>query len=798
MHLRSLLATGVLAALANAAVGAEPPAPHRLPTGVSLDPAAPSHAAGSLPLGATLSPEGDRIVLLLSGWREQGVQVMDRASGEITQFLPQTASFAGVVFSPDGHTLWASGGNDDSIYRYTWQDRQATLATRIVLHEKKEKEAGVVYPAGLALSHDGKRLFVAENIGDGLTVIDTATNGIVQRLRTGRYPYAVVTDAHNHVYVSCWGEQRVDVFRLKDGFLRASRPIPAPRHPSALALSRDGARLYVTSATTDEVGVLDTKTGTLKSVIHDAPPAGPHEGSTPNALALSRDGSRLFIAEADNNAVAIADTATNKLLGRIPVEWYPTVLLRHDQDLIVVNGKGKGTSPNPDRPQVKNPPGSRTYTLGQLDSTVLTVSATAGGAELRALTRRVEKANNWVLPASPATAAHAYPPFKYVIYILKENRTYDQIFGDMPEGDGNPSLMFFGPKCSPNHRALAMRFGLFDRFFVNAEVSAQGHNWSFAAYSSDYVEKTTPANYRNSGRSYDFEGSNRGRSLDDEDDVASPSTGYLWDLAARKGITYRNYGNFIGGGEEIKEPNARPLKRALAGHTNPDYPGFNMTIPDQKRFGIWQKDFEDFVKIGEMPAFQLVWLPNDHTSGAAAGRPTPAAYFADNDLALGRLVEAVSASPFWKDTVIFVMEDDAQSGPDHVDSHRSPLLVISAYNHAGANHTFANTTDVLATMEEILGLGRMSKFDHYARPLRGIFAVTPDLTPYRALTPEQPLDEKNPEATKAATESAKLDLSRADAADDDTFNRVLWLALKGEGVPYPTPRRAAVGEMVNH
>jgi YVTN family beta-propeller protein len=787
--------------MANAAVGAETAAVRRLPTGVALDPAAPSHAAGSLPLGATLSPEGDRVVLLLCGWREQGVQVMDRASGEITQFLPQTAAFVGVVFSPDGHTLWASGGNDDSVYRYTWQEKRATLATRIVLHEKnekKEKEPGVVYPAGLALSHDGRWLFVAENLGDGITVIDTATNGIVQRVRTGRYPYAIAVDRQDHVYVSCWGERRVDVFHLtKEGLLNASRPIPAPRHPSALALSADGSRLYVTSATTDEVGVLDPKTASLKSVIHDAPPAGPHEGSTPNGLALSRDGRRLFIAEADNNAVAIADTATNKLLGRVPVEWYPTALMARDGDLVVVSAKGKGTAPNPDRPQLKTPPGSRSYTLGQLDSSVMTVRASVAGEELRSLTRRVAAANNWVTPAATTAAARAYPPFRHVIYILKENRTYDQIFGDVTEGDGDPSLLFFPASCSPNHRALAARFGLFDRFFVNAEVSAQGHNWSFAAYSSDYVEKTTPPNYRNSGRTYDFEGSNRGRGLDDDDDVASPSTGYLWDLAARKGITYRNYGNFIGGKEEIKEPKVRPLKRALMGHTNPDYPGFNMDISDQKRFGIWQKDFEEFVKAGSMPAFQLVWLPNDHTSGATAGKATPLAHFADNDLALGRLVEAVSASPFWKDTVIFVMEDDAQSGPDHVDSHRSPLLVISAFNRPGAVHTFANTTDALATMEELLGLGKLSKFDHYSRPLRGIFAATADLTPYQAIPPQQSLDEKNPEATKAAKESAKLDLSHADAVDDDTFNRVLWLAVKGEDVPYPGPRRAPVGAMVN-
>ncbi len=531
-------------------------------------------------------------------------------------------------------------------------------------------------------------------------------------------------------------------------------------------------------------------------VIHDAPPSGPHEGSTPNALALSRDGERLFIAEADNNAVAVADLAMNKVIGRMPVEWYPTALIAGGEQLIVVNAKGKGSRPNPDRVQVdkKNAPGNRGYTLGQLDSSVMILSASPSVATLRAMTARVERANNW---AAPSRAwRRKYPPFKHVIYVLKENRTYDQVFGDVAAGDGDPSLLFFGADCSPNHRALAARFGLFDRFFVNAEVSAQGHNWSMAAYSSDYVEKTTPPNYQNSGRGYDFEGSNRGRSLEDDDDVASPSTGYLWDLAARKGITYRNYGNFIGGPSEIKETKPRALKRNLIAHTNPDFPGFNMDILDQTRFEIWLKDFQEFERTNTMPALQLIWLPNDHTSGASAGKPTPRAHFADNDLALGRLVETVSSSTFWRDTVIFVLEDDAQNGPDHVDSHRAPMLVISAHNRPGTNHAFANTTDAIATMEEILGLGELSKFDHYSRPMRGIFAAEADLTPYRALTPSVSLDEKNPPATPAAKQSALLDLTREDAADDDAFNRVLWLAVKGESTPYPGARRGAVGEIV--
>jgi YVTN family beta-propeller protein len=793
---RRLLAAILLTSTAALAVPSTAQ-PVRLATGVTLDPAAPPHATGRMPLATAISPEGSRAAVLLCGWYEQGVQVMDLKTGAVLQTLPQPAAFIGLAFSPDGKTLWASGGDDDSLFRYAWRDGAATLEARVELMVKSDpKASGISYPAGLAISRDGKRLYVAENLGDALLVLDTATNAIVQRLDTDRYPYSVTLGVHGEVYVSCWGANDVNVFRPRpDGTLHTGRRIEAVRHPSAMTLSRDGKRLFVASASSDTIGIIDTALAKLVGRISDAPPAGPHEGSTPNALALSPDSKRLFVAEADNNAVAVIDLATRHVAGRIPVDWYPSALDVRGNDLVVVNAKGHGSGPNPTRPQPTQsvPNGTPAYTLGQLHGSLMTLDTRTSGAALQELTTRVTKANNWT-GITRAAASH-YPPFKHVIYILKENRTYDQVFGDMTAGDGDPSLLFFGPESSPNHHALAGRFGLFDRFFTNAEVSAQGHNWSTAAYSGDYVEKTMPSVYSDKGRDYDYEGSNRQRGVDDDDDVASPSTGYLWDLAARKGITYRNYGNFIGGPKDIHEAHVRPLKQALVNHTNLDYPGFDVAIRDQQRLDIWMKDFREFVDKKSMPALQLVWLPNDHTAGAAADRPTPRAYMADNDLALGRMVEAVSTSDFWRDTVIFVMEDDAQSGPDHVDSHRSPLLVISAYNRPATIHRFANTTDALATMEEILGLGALSKFDHYGNPLRSVFAATPDLTPYHALTPEVPLDEKNPPATEGAKKSAQLDLSREDADDDDTFNRILWAAIKGDATPYPGSRRAGVGEL---
>lgn len=766
-------------ALATSAHAAEP---IQLPTGVSLDPAAPSHPAGSLPLNAVISPDGQRVVLLLCGWREEGVQIIDRESGALVQMIDQPAAFVGLAFSPDGSTLWASGGDDDSIFRYAWRNGVPVMEKRIeLLHKKTPKDDGQAYPAGLALSADGRRLYVAENLGDALTVIDTTTNEIVQRLNTDRYPYAVVVGAKGEVYVSCWGDDTIDVFTPTKSGLSAPKRIDSVRHPSALVLSSTGSTLYVASATTDTIGVIDTKTRKLVRRISDAPPAGPQEGSTPNALALSRDGKRLFVAEADNNAVAIIDLVTNKLAGRIPVEWYPSALALHGDELIVVSAKGKGTAPNPKASHVaKLPPRSRDYTLGQLDSSVMTISASPSADALKALTARVAKANRW----TASKVAAKYPPFKHVMYIIKENRTYDQILGDMTAGDGDPSLLFFGRDSAPNHHALAERFGLFDRFFVNAEVSAQGHNWSTAAYSSDYVEKTTPTVYAKHGRTYDYEGSNRDRGVDDDDDdVASPSTGYLWDVAARKGITYRNYGNFI-----ATEPKIRPLKRALVGHTNLAYPGFDLNITDQSRFDLWKKDFDEDVRNDSFPALEMLWLPNDHTAGTQPNKPTPRAYMADNDLALGRIIETLSNSRYWRDTVVFVLEDDAQSGPDHVDSHRSPLFVVSAYNRPGTNHLFANTTDVIGAIEEILGLGKLSKFDHYARSLHSIFAATADLTPYSALMPTVDMKEMNP---PEAPKTSLLIFSKADSVDDDELNRVLWVAIKGDA-PYPGPTRGSM------
>ncbi|HKS24778.1 MAG TPA: bifunctional YncE family protein/alkaline phosphatase family protein [Thermoanaerobaculia bacterium] len=721
---------------------------------MSLDPAGAFIDLGSMPINMSFSPDGSKLAVVLSGWREQGLQIVDVKTRAVTQTLTQPAAFYGVAFSRDH--LYVSGGYDDSIFCYTWKDGTATLERKIALGKSR-------YPAGIAISKNGRYLYVAENVGDALAVVDIATSDIV-RLPTDHYPYAVDVAPDGNVYVSAWGADTVSIFGTRaDGTLFARARLRVGRHPSALASTRD--RLFVALGGSDRIAVVDLHTRKILNTFKDAAPAGPSEGSTPNALAISPDGKTLYAAEGDNNAVAVFEIRTGKLLGRIPADWYPTAVVSTRASLLVLSGKGHGSHANPDGPTpgqgITRPLG---YDLGQLNGTLRIVEQPA---PLAAYTRRVAAANNW----NGARGVRRYPPFKHVVYIIKENRTYDQIFGDLKEGDGDPSLVFFDRTSTPNHRALALRFGLFDRFFTNAEVSSQGHIWSTAAYVTDYGEKLVPSVY--SDRRGDVDG----------EDADDPENGFLWTLAKKSGVSFRDYGEMVNGGWPRTQPD-------LGSDVSPIYPPYNIEIPDQKRADAWIEEFRRFVSDGNMPALEVLHLPSDHTGGGNPKYHTPRAYMADNDLALGRIVEALSHSRYWRDTVVFVLEDDSQAGPDHVDSHRGPLLAISAYSRGGTIHRFANTTDVLAAIEDILGLGHLSKYDYFSRSLADVFVAKPDLRPYDALKPEANMEEMNPAKTAAARMSEGLDLSGPDRIDDARFNEILWTMIKGDQ-PMPAPQAKA-------
>ena len=774
---------------------------NRLSTGARLDPAGRSIPVGNMPLSALPSPDGNYLVLSLSGWRQQGLDIVSRNAGRVVQHVEQPGAFIGLAWSADGRSLFVAGGYADVVYRYAWSPnatQPASLADSIALGHGASGEPGTRYPAGIALSPDGKTLYVAENLSDSLAAVDLATGRVTQRVGASRFPYAVTAARDGRVYVSAWGGSTVTVYGAESGRLVREGAIEVGRHPSAVLLNADGSRLFVASASTDRVAVVDTKRRTVVRWLLDPPPDGVKEGSTPNALALSPDGTRLYVAEADNNAVGVFDLSAetsgvpgahggDQLSGRIPAQWYPTAIVALNDSLWVVNGKGKGAGPNrtgpvPTIPLAKSDP--RGYTLGQLDGTITVVPAAARGAELAALTQRVTNANGW---NARGALPRRYPPIEHVVYIIKENRTYDQVLGDLSQADGDTSLLFFPRSVSPNHHALAERFGIYDRFFVNAEVSEQGHMWSTAAYVTDYGEKTTPDTYRL-----------RRPDREDADDVDEPATGFLWSAAARKGLLVRNYGEFAEPIHRASNDTTAPMyqggRAVLRPITSPTYPPFDMTIPDQRRADAWIAELRGYEKSGKMPALETLHLPSDHTAGAKVGSPTPKAYMADNDLALGRIVEALSRSPFWKSTVVFVLEDDAQAGPDHVDSHRSVLLTISPWTRGGVLHRFVNTTDVLATVEEILGLETLSQFDHFGRPLRDIWRTEPDVAPYTVITPAQSLTEPNLALNDNARRSAKLDLAKADRAPDDEFNRILWDVIKGSAAPYPGARRAGVLE----
>jgi len=382
-------------------------------------------------------------------------------------------------------------------------------------------------------------------------------------------------------------------------------------------------------------------------------------------------------------------------------------------------------------------------------------------------------------------------PIKHVFYIIRENRTYDSILGDLKQGNGDPNLVLFGPVITPNAHALATQFVLFDNFYVDADVSYDGHAFSTAAYATDVIQKIWQTVYANRGGMYLGEGD--GIMRNPFGNLTAPESGYIWDYAVRQRVSVRSYGEFVlhqsrsAAGDVVAIESVPGLKNLVA----PYFAGFDLEISDQKRVDYWLQEFTNFVKNDTLPQLSIIHLGNDHTRGTTPGAPTPRAMIADNDLALGRVVEAISNSVYWKDSAIFVVEDDAQSGPDHVDSHRSIALVASPFARRGyVDHTFYSTSGVLRSMELILGLPPMSTYDAAATPMLNAFQATPDLSPYRRITPNVALDEKNPLGAIGASASRQMDWSDADLTPEEPLNEILWHAMKGAGVPMPPPRRS--------
>ena len=716
-----------------------------LPNQWSLRPVGRQVALGDFPINVAVAPGGRYAAVLNTGVGEHEIIVVDLRTNSVGVVSRAAVSeaFYGLAFSPDGKELLCSGAGDEVVHRFRFADGYLSDYRSVKL--RGAKVTGV--PAGVAVSRDGSRMFVANVLGHSLSYVDLATgrtNGetvfatnavqvaaggpalsedeaAIQKradaaLRDTRsdlpYPYGVVVDeARSRIYVSFWAQACVAVIDLKTRQLVTRWA--TEEHPNEMLLNKAGTRLFVANANRNSVSVIDTATGrTAETLVAELlPNAAP--GNTPNSLALSPDEKHLFVANANINTVAVFDVGTpgkSASLGFIPVGWYPTsVRVTPDgKRLLVANGKGHTSRSNRHGPVPGNePPGTvREYIAGLMQGTLSIIELPAGekfNTQLKTWTARAYSclpavARTHAAPTNAPAVAWNNPiprslaetsPIKYVFYIIKENRTYDQVLGDLPEGHGDPTICLFPDRITPNHHALARDFVLLDNFYVESEVSADGHEWTMGAYATDFVEKMWPLSYghnRHKKYSYPAEGNFP---------IATPAGGYLWDRAREAGVTYRSYGEFVSNGKTASDP-ARPRVKALEGHFDPWFRGFDMDYPDVKRAERFIAELKRFEQEGEMPRLQILRLPNDHTSGAAAGKPTPVAAMADNDLAFGRVIEAITRSRFWAQTAIFVVEDDAQNGSDHVDAHRTIAYAISPYvKRRSVDSTMYSTSSML-------------------------------------------------------------------------------------------------------
>lgn len=849
------LLIGIGAAFGQPAVNVKEPAPKvqwpgRLPDGSvllpnmwSLRPAGKQLDLGDFPVNIAVHPDGRFAAVLHAGYGQHEIIVVDLVGGKLGTRTKIAETFYGIEFSANGQKLYCSGASAEAIRSFVFNPKTGTLGAEQLIRLRDEKERGI--PAGFALSSDARHLYVANVWGQRVAKVDlragtnvleiglstnTLPNGIAPVATPGKpldpdtaaiikraealldpthpeapFPYTCRLDEkRQRLYVSLWAQAQVAVIDLKSNQLIARWP--TEEHPNEMLLSKSGAFLFVANANRNTVTVIDTVKGeSIETIWAALYPQSP-PGSTPNSLALAPDEETLFVANANVNAIAVFDVSVrgkSRSLGFIPTGWYPTsVRVTPDgKRLLVANGKGLISKPNPNSPQpgVKSLPGTVNEYIGGLFKGTLSIIDLPKRAkfeeQLESLTAQTYRCSplrrdGGVSAARPADnpipgKVGDNSPIKYCIYLVKENRTYDQVLGDMKEGNGDPKLCLFPEKVTPNHHALAREFVLLDNFYVESEVSADGHEWSMGAYATDFVEKFWPLAYGHN-KSKKFPYPSEGTFP-----VAAPAGGYIWDRAKAAGVSYRSYGEFVSNGKTPADP-GRSRVKALQGNFDPWFRGFDMDYSDLKRAERFLSELARFEKEGEMPRLQIVRLPNDHTAGTSPGKLTPTAFMAENDLAFGRIIEGISRSKFWPQTAIFVVEDDAQNGPDHVDAHRTIAYVISPYTKRRVvDSTMYSTSSMLRSMELILGLQPMTQFDAAATPMFHSFQPKADLRPFIALPAQVDLNEKNKQTAWGADKSRKMDFTKEDAADDLILNEVIWRSVRGPKSPMPAPVRAA-------
>ncbi|MBL7759463.1 MAG: bifunctional YncE family protein/alkaline phosphatase family protein [Sediminibacterium sp.] len=767
-----------------------------LPNGWSLTPVGRNFPLGDLPLNIVLSKSKKRMAVTNNGQSVHSIQLIDPVTETVLDTKEIARAFYGLAFSADEKKLYASGGHNNQIVIYNIEHNRLTEADSVVLGKKWPNK---IAPAGIAIDDAAQLLYVVTKESNKLYIVDLNTKQSVLEYQLGGEAYACqLSPDRKQLYISCWGCDKVYFFDTKTRNVTAE--VAVGDNPNELLLTKKGKLLYVANSNDNTVSVIDVATKRVIEVLNAALYPDAPNGSTTNGLALSEDEKTLYVANADNNCLAVYDVSKpvqSKSKGFIPTGWYPTNVKVVGRKIFVSNGKGFSSKANPYGPSPfgnsknvlyhaddPNRPKTVQYIAGlfmgtmsvideptekQLSIYAQVVYRNTPYNKVKELLVQGEEGN----PIPRKTGDPS--PIKYVFYVIKENRTYDQVLGDMKEGNGDPRLTLFGEQITPNQHALAREFVLLDNFYVDGEVSADGHNWSMGAYATDFLEKNWVSSYGGRGGGYDAEGNRP---------VANNKGGFIWDHCKKAGVSFRTYGEFA--------DNYKPNIPVLKDHFCPYFTGYDNKVPDTVRFRQWKREFDSLLAVNAVPQFNSVRFCNDHTEGMRLGRPTPYAHVADNDLAVGLFVEHLSKSPIWKETAVFILEDDAQNGADHVDAHRSIAFVAGGFVKRGfVDHTMYSTSSMLRTMELILGIPPMSQYDAAATPMWRCFSATPDTKPFQSIIPAVNLNDRNTAMNEWQRRSEKFDLSKEDAVPDLEFNKVLWHGLKGDHVPFPGPRRAA-------
>jgi len=780
-----------------------------LPNGWRITPAGMHiQLPGDLPMKMQVAAGGSLLLVNTGGYHDHSLNVIDTASRELAATLDVAKTWDGMAFDPVSGVVYLSGGGkakngfarvlarlgitgpmsdsiDKPILRVRYADGKLTPMQPLQIAGLEENNRFI---SGVTLGPDSA-LYVLNIQTDTLYRLAGADFTGQTSAKTGYRPYAAVFSPDGRTLaVSNWGDRSVSL--LEPGSLHETKRIAVGSHPNEMVWGADG-RLFVADSGSNEVSVItgEAVTETIRTSLDPRAPVG----STPDALALSPDGRRLFVANADNNNVAVIDVSNRKesrVLGFIPTGWYPTALAvsPDGRQLYVGTGKGMGfrnNYPAATRYQERAPDPKMPYDyIAGILSGHVSIVDLPEARQLAAYTKQAM--GNVPVPGQYVDEALAaklrrevFPRIRHVLYIIRENRTYDQVLGDLGVGNGDPKLVLFGENVTPNAHALARRFVTLDNLYCDGEVSEDGHQWSDAAYATDFTEKAWTNSY-----------SSRNEPSADERLESSPA-GYLWDACARHNLTFRTYGEMA---SFQASPDSAPQVRAvgsLAGHVSLEWLQLK-NGRDTDKAAIFIKELNEAEKTGEWPNFMVMSLGEDHTSGLSPGAFAPAAQVGSNDQALGRMVEAISRSRFWKETAIFAIEDDAQNGPDHVDAHRTVGLLASPWIKRGAvDSTMYTTSSFVRTIELILGLPPMTQFDAAATPLYGSFTTDAALDPIPSVGPGTDLTMRNPRTGAGAIASMKLDFSDYDRADPDELNRILWNALR-PGEPMPAPVRSHV------